>query len=80
MKLIAEQLPRTFYSHSSVNSGAVGAPSLTHTVLDGPLCERTDNFACTCYAGTQHIPGGYLPSQGAGAQKPNGNEYSEAHA
>jgi hypothetical protein len=37
----------------------------------GPIPNRNSN-------GTQHVPGGYLPSQGEGRQKPNGNEYSWA--
>src|SRR5262249_19063783 len=34
-----------------------------------------DNVRIYLIAGTQHVPGGYLPSQGPGEQKPNGNEY-----
>jgi len=32
------------------------------------------------FSGTQHVPGGYLPSQGPGQQKPNGNEYGFAQS
>jgi len=37
-----------------------------------------DNVRIYLFAGTQHVPGGYLPSQGEGQQQPNGNQYSWA--
>jgi hypothetical protein len=80
MKLTAEQRPRIFYTNSSGEYWGGGrAAALTHTTLDGAAdASVPDNVRIYLFAGTQHIPGGYLPSQGAGAQKPNGNEYSWA--
>ena len=34
-----------------------------------------ENVRSYLFSGTQHIPGGYLPSQGPGMQKPNGSEF-----
>ena len=62
-----------------LNTGAGGArrPSYTRR-LTGATTPRSRRTSGLIRAGTQHIPGGYLPSQGAGAQRPNGNEYNFA--
>jgi Alpha/beta hydrolase domain len=79
-KLTREQRPKIFYTNSSGEYWGGGrAAALTHTTLDGSEDAKTpDNVRTYLFAGTQHVPGGYLPSQGAGAQKPNGNQYSFA--
>jgi Alpha/beta hydrolase domain len=80
MKLTPEQRPKIFYTNSSGEYWGGGrAAALTHTTLDGREDAKVpDNVRIYLLAGTQHVPGGYLPSQGEGAQKPNGNEYSWA--
>jgi hypothetical protein len=80
MKLTPEQRPKIFYTNSSGEYWGGGrAAALTHTALDGSEDAKVpDNVRIYLLAGTQHVPGGYLPSQGAGAQKPNGNEYGFA--
>jgi Alpha/beta hydrolase domain len=80
MKLTVEQRPKIFYTNSSGEYWGGGrAAALTHTTLDGGADANVpENVRVYLLAGTQHVPGGYLPSQGAGAQNPNGNEYSWA--
>ena len=79
-KLTPEQRPKIFYTNSSGEyCGGGRAAALTHTTLDGSDDAKVpDNVRIYLFAGTQHVPGGYLPSQGAGAQKPNGNQYGFA--
>jgi hypothetical protein len=79
-KLTPEQRPKVFYTNSSGEYWGGGrAAALTHTTLDGSEdAKAPDNVRIYLFAGTQHVPGGYLPSQGAGAQKPNGNQYGFA--
>ena len=79
-KLTPEQRPKIFYTNSSGEYWGGGrAAALTHTTLDGSEDAKVpDNVRIYLFAGTQHVPGGYLPSQGAGAQKPNGNQYGFA--
>jgi hypothetical protein len=71
-KLTPEQRPKIFYTNSSGEYWGGGrAAALTHTTLDGSEdAKAPDNVRIYLFAGTQHVPGGYLPSQGAGA-KPN---------
>ena len=80
MKLKSDHRPKLFYTNSSVEYwGAGRAAALTHTTLDGHEDAKVpDNVRIYLFAGTQHVPGGYLSSQGEGQQKPNGNEYSWA--
>lgn len=79
-KLTSEQRPKIFYTNSSVEYWGGGrSAALVHTTLDGRQDAKVpENVRIYLFAGTQHIPGGYLPSQGAGAQRPNGNEYNFA--
>ena len=79
-KLTPEQRPKVFYTNSSGEYWGGGrAAALTHTTLDGSEdAKAPENVRIYLFAGTQHVPGGYLPSQGAGAQKPNGNQYGFA--
>jgi len=79
-KLAPEQRPKIFYTNSSGEYWGGGrAAALTHTTLDGrDDAKEPANVRIYLFAGTQHVPGGYLPSQGAGAQKPNGNQYNFA--
>jgi hypothetical protein len=78
MKLEPDHRPKLFYTNSSVEYWGGGrAAALTHTTLDGHEDAKVpDNVRIYLFAGTQHVPGGYLPSQGEGQHKPNGNEYS----
>ena len=78
MRLEPDHRPKIFYTNSSVEYwGAGRAAALTHTTLDGHEDATVpDNVRIYLFAGTQHVPGGYLPSQGEGQLKPNGNEYS----
>jgi Alpha/beta hydrolase domain len=80
MKLRPEHRPKIFYTNSSCEYWGGGrAAALTHTTLDGlEDAKLPDNVRVYLFAGTQHVPGGYLPSQGAGQQKPNGNDYAWA--
>jgi hypothetical protein len=79
-KLTREQRPKIFYTNSSGEYWGGGrAAALIHTTLDGREdVNESENVRIYLFAGTQHVPGGYLPSQGAGAQKPNGNQYGFA--
>jgi Alpha/beta hydrolase domain len=81
MKLEPEQRPKIFYTNSSGEYWGGGrAAALTHITLDGTRDAKVpDNVRIYLFAGTQHVPGGYLPSQGPGQQKPNGNAYVWAH-
>jgi hypothetical protein len=81
MKLPAEAQPKIFYTNSSGEYWGGGrAAALTHTTLDGREDARLpDNVRIYLFAGTQHVPGGYLASQGEGQQRPNPNEYAWAH-
>jgi Alpha/beta hydrolase domain len=80
MKLAPDQRPKIFYTNSSGEYWGGGrAAALIHTTLDGRDDAKVpDDVRIYLVAGTQHVPGGYLPSQGPGQQKPNGNEYSWA--
>src|SRR5262249_10972454 len=79
-RLTPDQRPKIFYTHSSGEYWGGGrAAALTHTTLDGRDDAKVpDNVRIYLIAGTQHVPGGYLPSQGPGQQKPHGNEYAWA--
>jgi hypothetical protein len=79
-KLEPEQRPKVFYTNSSGEYWGGGrAAALTHTTLDGREDAKVpDNVRIYLFAGTQHVPGGYLPSQGPGQQKPNANAYAWA--
>ncbi len=74
------QQPKIFYTNSSGEYWGGGrAAALTHTSLDGQRdVSPPPNVRIYLFAGTQHIPGGFLPSQGQGAQPPNPNEQSWA--
>jgi hypothetical protein len=80
MNLRPEHRPKIFYTNSSGEYWGGGrAAALTHTTLDGRQdVTPPENVRIYLIAGTQHVPGGYLPSQGEGQQKPNPNEYSWA--
>jgi hypothetical protein len=75
-----EQLPKIFYTNTPGEYwGAGRAAALIHTTLDGREDAKVpENVRIYLIAGTQHVPGGYLQSQGPGQQKPNPNEYSWA--
>jgi hypothetical protein len=79
--LTPEQRPKIFYTNSSGEYWGGGrAAALTHTALDGHEDARVpDNVRIYLFAGTQHVPGGFLASQGEGQQKPNPNAYAWAH-
>jgi hypothetical protein len=81
MHLTPEQRPKIFYTNSSGEYWGGGrAAALTHTALDGHEDARVpDNVRIYLFAGTQHVPGGFLASQGEGQQKPNPNAYAWAH-
>jgi hypothetical protein len=81
MHLTPEQRPKIFYTNSSGEYWGGGrAAALTHTTLDGRAdATLPENVRIYLFSGTQHVPGGYLASQGAGQQKPNPNDYSWAH-
>ena len=80
MRLTPEQRPKIFYTNSSGEYWGGGrAAALLHTTLDGRAdAKEADNVRNYLFAGTQHVPGGYLPSQGPGQQRPNANPYSFA--
>jgi hypothetical protein len=79
--LTPEQRPKIFYTNGSGEYWGGGrAAALTHTTLDGHAdAISPDNVRIYLFAGTQHVPGGFLASQGEGQQKPNPNDYSWAH-
>jgi hypothetical protein len=74
-KLAPELQPKVFYTNSSVEYWGLGrAAALIHTTLDGRSDAVTpDNVRIYHFAGTQHIPGGYLGTPGQ--QQPNPNQY-----
>jgi hypothetical protein len=75
--LAAEQQPKIFYTNSSTEYWGGGrAAALTHTTLSGADAQLPDNVRIYLFAGTQHVPGGFLPSQGPGQQQANPNDYS----
>jgi Alpha/beta hydrolase domain len=78
--LTPDQRPKIFYTNSSGEYWGGGrAAALVHATLDSQEdVKLPDNVRVYLVAGTQHVPGGYLPSQGEGQQRPNGNEYSWA--
>jgi hypothetical protein len=80
MHLEPEQRPKIFYTNSSGEYWGGGrAAALTHTTLEGREDATVpENVRIYLFAGTQHVPGGYLASQGEGQQKPNPNVYSWA--
>jgi hypothetical protein len=75
-----DQRPKVFYTNTPGEYwGAGRAAALLHTSLDGREDANVpDDVRIYLIAGTQHVPGGYLPSQGPGRQKPNPNEYAWA--
>jgi Alpha/beta hydrolase domain len=77
MRLTPEQRPKIFYTNSSGEYWGGGrAAALLHTTLDGSAdAKEPDNVRNYLFAGTQHVPGGYLPSQGPGQNRPNANPY-----
>jgi hypothetical protein len=79
-RLAPNQRPKIFYTNSSGEYWGGGrAAALTHTTLDGRAdAQLPDNVRIYLFAGTQHVPGGFLPSQGAGQQQPNPDAYSWA--
>jgi len=79
-RLAAGQQPKIFYTNSSTEYWGGGrAAALTHTTLDGQAdAQVPDNVRIYLFTGTQHVPGGFLASQGPGQQLPNPNEYSWA--
>ena len=81
MHLAPEQRPKIFYTNGSGEYWGGGrAAALIHTTLDGHEdATLPDNVRIYLFAGTQHVPGGFLASQGEGQQKPNPNDYSWAH-
>jgi hypothetical protein len=80
MRLTPEQRPKIFYTNSSGEYWGGGrAAALLHTTLDGSTdAKEADNVRNYLFAGTQHVPGGYLPSQGPGQNRPNANPYGFA--
>jgi hypothetical protein len=80
MNVKPEHRPKIFYTNSSGEYWGGGrAAALTHATLDGREDAAVpDNVRIYLIAGTQHVPGGYLASQGPGQGKPNPNEYSWA--
>jgi hypothetical protein len=70
--------PKIFYTNSSGEYWGGGrAAALIHTTLDGRAdASVPDNVRIYLFAGTQHVPGGFLASQGAGQQMANPNEYA----
>src|SRR5580692_2348969 len=79
-KLAPAIRPKIFYTNTSTEYWGGGrAAALTHTTLDGRRDAKVpDNVRIYLFAGTQHVPGGFLPSQGAGQQQPNPDAYSWA--
>lgn len=77
-RLSNDQRPKIFYTNSSTEYWGGGrAAALTHTSLDGrDDASVPDNVRIYLFAGTQHVPGGFLPSQGPGQQQANPNEYT----
>jgi hypothetical protein len=80
MHLAPDMRPKIFYTNSSTEYWGGGrAAALVHTTLDGSAdVKEPENVRIYLFAGTQHVPGGYLASQGPGTQKPNGNNYGWA--
>jgi hypothetical protein len=75
--LTAEQRPKIFYTNSSTEYWGGGrAAALTHTTLGGADAQLPDNVRIYLFAGTQRVPGGFLPSQGPGQQQANPNDYA----
>ena len=75
--LTAKQQPKIFYTNSSTEYwGGRRAAALTHTTLGGADAQLPDNVRIYLFAGTQHVPGGFLPSQGPGQQQANPNDYA----
>jgi hypothetical protein len=75
--LTPEQQPKIFYTNSSTEYWGGGrAAALTHTTLGGADAQLPDNVRIYLFAGTQHVPGGFLPSQGPGQQQANPNDYA----
>jgi hypothetical protein len=79
-KLSANQRPKIFYTNSSNEYWGGGrAAALIHTTLDGRAdAPLPGNVRAYLFTGSQHIPGGYLPSQGPGQLAPNPNDFSFA--
>ncbi len=79
-KLTPDTRPKIFYTNGSGEYWGGGrAAALVHTSLDGNSdVALADTTRVYLFAGTQHIPGGFLPSQGEGANQPNPNDSSFA--
>ncbi len=77
-KLAPDQQPKIFYTNSSGEYWGGGrSAALTHTTLDGRAdAQVPDNVRIYLFSGTQHVPGGFLASQGAGQQRANPNDYA----
>src|SRR5262245_1487271 len=77
-QLRADQRPKIFYTNSSTEYWGGGrAAALTHTTIDGQEDATVpDNVRIYLFAGTQHVPGGFLASQGPGQQQANPNAYA----
>ncbi len=78
MHLAPAVRPKIFYTNSSGEYWGGGrAAALIHTSLDGRGdIALPENVRAYLFAGTQHIPGGYLASQGPGALAANPNPYA----
>ena len=78
--LSADMRPKIFYTNSSGEYWGGGrAAALIHTTLDGTKdATPPETTRVYLFAGTQHLPGGFLPSQGEGANGPNHNDYGFA--
>jgi hypothetical protein len=74
-KLAPELQPKIFYTNSSAEYWGLGrSAALIHTTLDGRSDAAIgDNVRIYHFAGTQHVPGGYLGTPGQ--QQPNPNQY-----
>jgi hypothetical protein len=70
--------PKVFYSNTGVEywSGSGRAAALTHTSPDGLTdLELQDNVRSYLFAGAQHSPAAFPPTQGAGQQAGNPVDY-----
>ncbi len=77
-KLTAATRPKIFYVNGSGEYWGGGrAAALVHSSLDGKQdATLADTTRVYLVSGTQHVPGGYLPSAGEGVNPPNPNDYS----
>jgi hypothetical protein len=79
-KSTPETRPKIFYTNGSGEYWGGGrAAALAHMTLDGKEdAKLADTTRIYLFSGTQHVPGGFLPSQGEGANPPNPNDYGYA--